>query len=329
MAIKYSDIIDPQNIEKIIGADFQNEAKLVTSGIISREGTPPEGSHVTWLKETLFSTDDEGQAIGVDTEITLKNKTQAEYQLPIFYRADGAEFDDIAEEIMAKRTREGVEADVTNAISAKSAQMTDSAGIKIIDGCAAWIITDTTNYNNANGSQANLVDMEEARGKRGEKGVNFEGGFAIMRGLMYHKLASLGLVAATSNTMGNMRQDEIVRTGVVGSILGMNLFPTDKIALESGGDHYIHFLERGALRMLLGANPQIDPFIRDKRAFKDSLKFRIKMGGIITGLSWSATKSNPANTTNTALATGTNYEQAATYVKNIPIAVVRFDAPTF
>ena len=46
--------------------------------------------------------------------------------------------------------------------------------------------------------------------------------------------------------LGNMAQDEIVRSGVVGSLLGMNIIPTDKIALESSGgvDHLIHLIER-------------------------------------------------------------------------------------
>lgn len=328
MGIKYSELIDPQVIEKIVGADYQNEARLVQSGIISREGLPPEGTHVSWIKETIFSGDDEGQAIGVDTEITLKNKVQVKYQLPIFDRADGAELDDISEEIMAKRGREGVEADFANAISAKAAQMVDTAGIKIIDGCGAFIVTDTNNYNDASASQANLVDLEETKSKRGEKGTSFDSGFMIMRGLMYHKLASLGLVASTSNTMGNMAQNEIVRGGLTGTILNMNLFSTDKIAL-AGTDHYIHFIERGALRMLLGAMPDIDPVLRGTRKFTSISKFRVKMGGVVSGLSWSASQSNPANTTNTALATGTNWEQAATNIKNVPMAVVKFAAPTF
>jgi hypothetical protein len=147
---------------------------------------------------------------------------------------------------------------------------------------------------------------------------------------MYHKLAALGLVAATSNTMGNIKQDEIVNTGVVGSVLGMNLFPTDKIAIDtSDSTHYIHFIERGALRMLMGEALNIDPVIRATRSFKDSIKFKLSMGGMVDGLSWSAAKVNPATVTNTALATGTNYEQAATYIKNVPMAVAHFAAPTF
>ena len=329
MSIKYSDFIDPQNIKAVIGSDYQNEAKIVTSGLITSEALPTAGTQITWLREKLFSGDDEGQAIGVDTEISLKNKEQTEYQVQVVDRADGAEFDDIAEEIMTKAAKEGAETELTNAISAKSAQMLDSVGIKIIDGCGAFIVSNATNYNDANGSQANLVDLEQTKSKRGEKGVDFEGGFMVMRGLMYHKLAALGLVAATSNTLGNMKQGEIVAGGIVGTLLGMNILSTDKIALESGGDHYIHFLERGALRMMMSASPEVDPFIRSKRSFADSIKFKIRAGGIIEGLSWTGAKANPATVTNTALATGTNYELAKAYIKNVPMAVCRFDAPTF
>jgi hypothetical protein len=332
--IKYSDFIDPELLERIIGADYLNQAKLINSGIIRNEGVPNESSQVEWLKQTIFSGDSDGQTVGVETEIDLKSKSQLAYALPLVWRADGAELDDISEEIMTKRTREGAEADATanlaNAISAKAAQMVDTVGVKIIDGCGQFVQTEGTNYNNANGSQVNLVDLEETRSKRGENGVNFEGGFMIMRGVMFHKLGALGLVAATSNTMGNMKQDEIVRNGIRGSLLGMNLFTTDKIALDSGGtDHLIHFIEAGALRMLMAATPNIDPVIRGTRKFSDSVKFRVKLGGMVDGLSWSAAKVNPANVTNTTLATGTNYEQAATNIKNVPMAVARFDAPTF
>ena len=88
-------------------------------------------------------------------------------------------------------------------------------------------------------------------------------------------------------------------------------------------------IERGALVMRLSGAPSIDPVIRSTRSFKDSIKFKVSMGGIVKGLSWSASKVNPATVTNTSLATGTNYEKAATNMKNVPMCVVRFDAPTF
>lgn len=326
MATSYSQIIDPQVIEQIIADDYLNEARLINSSIMRMEGAPNEGSQLAWIKQTLFEGDDEGQAVGVDTEISLQSEVQTEYQVPIVQRADGAEFDDIVEMITPKKKAE-IETKVTNAISKKAAQMTDSVGIKIIDGCAQFIVTDGTNYNNANGSQVNLVDLEETKSKRGEKGTSFNGGHMIMRGLMYHKLAAIGQVASTSNTMGNMKQDEIVRGGLKGTLLDMNLFSTDKIALESGGDHFIHFVEQGALRMLVAEKLSIDPFIRSKRAFKDSTKFMVRLGGIIDGLSWASAKANIVS--NTDLATGSNYELAKTNIKNVPLAVARFDAPTF
>lgn len=331
MAIRYADFIDPQNIEKIIGADYQNEARTVNSGLVRIEGAPDEGTHLTWLKETLFSTDDTGQTLGVGTQITLKNQTQLEYQVPLVWRADGAEFDDIATEIMTKRQREGAEANVTNAISAKSAQMLDSTILAVIDGSVRFIVSNATNYNNANGSQVNLVDIEQTIATRGEKGINFENGFVMMRGIMYHQIAALGLVAATANTMGIMKQNDIVQGGLKGTILGMNPFVTDKISLESTGevDHMLAFIEAGAVRVLASNNPSVDPIVRGVRSFTDSIKFRVKLGAIIDGLSWSGTKANPATVTNAQLQTASNYSAAATYMKNVPMAVMRCDAPTF
>jgi len=330
MAITYADIYDPEVLTKLIGADYQNEIRLANSGLIRKEGAPNEGSQLQWLKQTIFSTDDEGQTIGVGSEISLKNKVQTDYALPLVWRADGAELDDVSEDIMAKLQKDGAEADMANAISAKAAHMVDSSAIKIIDGSAAFIVSEGTNYNDAGTSQANLVDLEQTKATRGEKGVSFDSGFMVMRGTMYHKLASLGLIASTSNTMGNMKQDEIVRNGLKGTLLNMNILVTDKIGLvPSDTDHYIHFLEAGSLRMLMADNLTIDPVIRAQRAFTSSLKFKVSFGGMIDGLSWSGTKVNPALVTNTALATGTNYELAASYIKNVPMAVARFAAPTF
>nr|BDD44688.1 hypothetical protein 18 [Legionellales bacterium] len=332
MGIRYADFIDPQNIEKVIGSDYQNEAVTYNSGLVSKEDQfPEEGTHMTWIRETLFSSDTAGQTIGVGTEISLKNQTQNEYQLPIVWRADGAEFDDIATSIMTKKRREGIETNLTNSISEKAAQMLDDVVISVIDGANKWIITDTNNYLNKNGSQINLVNLEETKAKRGEKGKKFQNGFIVMRGNMWHKVAALGLVAQTSNTMGNMKQGQIVDGGQVGTILGMNPFVTDKIALESSGgvDHIVTMLEAGAVRGVMSPAPMMDPIVRGQRSFTDSIKFKLGLGAIIKGLSWSGSKVNPADNDNTALATGTNYEQATAYIKNVPMACVRFDAPSF
>lgn len=331
MSIRYADFIDPQNIEKVTGSDFQDEARTYNSGLVTREPAPDEGTHLTWLRETLFSSDTAGQTIGVGTEITLKNQSQEEYQVPLVWRADGAEFDDIATEIMTKKKREGAEANVTNAITEKCAQMLDDVVLSVIDGCARWIITNATNYNNANGNQVNLVDIQQTIATRGENGIKFENGFIMMRGIMYHQIGALGLVAATANTMGYQKQNEIVAGGMKGTILGMNPFSTDKISLESSGgvDHILVMLEPGAVRGLASNNPSIDPIVRGQRSFTDSIKFRVKLGAIVKGLSWSGSKVNPADLTNTALQTATNYEQAAAYMKNVPMAVMRCDAPTF
>jgi hypothetical protein len=335
MGILYSEFVDPQVLTDTIGADYLNQATFINSGAITRDGLPKEGSQMEWIKQTIFSGDTAGQTVGVGTEIDLKNKVQTDYALPIVWRADGAELDDISEDIMKKSgSKEGAEADASAnlgvSISEKAGQMIDDVAINILDGSTKFIQTDANNYQNDNGSQVSLKGLEQCKSTRGENGKKFEGGFMVMRGLMYHQLAALGLIAATSNTMGNMKQDELVRTGILGSMLGMNIISTDKISLDSGGvDHLISLIEAGSLKMKMGGLLNIDPVIRGTRSFTSSIKFKVSAGGIMEGLSWSAAKVNPATVTNTVLATGTNYEQAATNIKNVPMAVYRCDAPSF
>lgn len=322
MAQRYSDIVDPQNIEMTVADDYQFEVRLLNSGILRNEGVPTEGTHLTTIKQTLFEGNGEGQAIGVDSEITLKNKTQGEFQLPIVERADGAEFDDIADAIVAKRGKDDIRLEVQQAVSRQSAQMADFVGIKILNGITKFIETAAVNFLDSGANDISLSFINRALATKGETATNMTdgGGFAVMRSSQFFKLQDLGLVAATSNTMGNMKQDEIVRGGLKGTLLGMNTFVTNKYPLVSGGDQYVMFLEPNSLRFLM-APVQVDPFQRQVRAFKDVLKFKIRLGGILDGISWSASKTNIV--TNTTLATGTNYELLKTHWGDVPAVVLR------
>jgi hypothetical protein len=80
---------------------------------------------------------------------------------------------------------------------------------------------------------------------------------------------------------------------------------------------------------MLGAVPELDTPLKNHRSWKTTIKFKIKMGGVFEGLNWAATQANTATTTNTALQTAANWTLAATNIKNVPMAVARFDAPTF
>lgn len=329
MGVKYSEIVDPQNIEKTIADDYQYESKLIDSGAARNEGVPDEGTQISYIKQKLFEQTPEGQAIGVDSEITLRSEVQTEYKVPVVERADGAEFDDIAESIVAKRGKDDIEIEVQNAIARQSASMTDYVAVKIIDGVNLYIESvgaSTSNYLDAGANDISLSYINKALAKRGEKAVLITdgGGFFICKGNQFMKLQDLGLVAATSNTMGNMKQDEIVRMGLKGTILGMNLIPMDKLALVST-DHFNFMCERGALRMLLSP-VQVDPFQRKERAFKDVLKFKIRLGGAVDGIAWSAAAANIV--TNTNLATASNWEIAKTHWDNVPAVVLRTQPPT-
>lgn len=329
MATSYSQIIDPELIEMTVADNYQYEARLINSGIVNVEGSPDESSQMSWIKETLFdgsSNDGQGQAIGVNSQINLKSKSQLQYQLPIVQRGDGAEFDDIADAIIAKRGKDDIQLEVSNAVSRQSAQMTDWVAMKILNGCLLFAESDTansSNYKDAGANDISLTYINQALATRGEKHLNIteRGGFMIARAGQTAKIRDLGLVAATSNTMGNMKQDEIVRGGIIGTLLGMTVFITDKLTYATGdGDQYVVFIERNALRMLL-APVKMDPIQRKEREFKDVIKFYIRLGGIVDGISWGSSKTNIVS--NTDLETYTNYELSKTYWDDVPFAVLR------
>lgn len=328
MAISYSQIIDPELIEKTVADEYQYEARFVESKIAKVEGTPPDSSQLAWLKETLFdgsSNDGQGQAIGVNSQINLKSKSQAQYQMPIVQRADGAELDDLADEIVAKRGADDIRLDVTNAVSRQSAQMTDWVMSSSLEGCMLYVESvgaGTANFYDPGASSIALTHIARALATRGEKYLNIteRGGIFITRSGNGAALRELGLVAATSNTMGNMKQNQIVDTGITGTILGMTFFLTDKISAAAGSDQYSIMIEQNALRTLL-APVKVDPIQRKEREFKDVIKFYIRGGAVVDGIYWNAAKTNLV--TNADLQTATNYTIAKTYWDDVPMCVLR------
>lgn len=333
----YSDYIDPQVIAANIGADYANESKIFNSGIVRDMGAPSEGSQVEWIKTALFSGNPEGQAIGVGTEINLEEEEQTSYALPIFSRADGALIDQEAERIISKapymglsfeQVQEKIMQSMTEAVNTQAMQMYDSALAKVLSGCTEYMATNDINYLDTAADQIALNDFTQVLSEVGEAASRFTdgGAFVVLKGDMKQKLISLGLVAATSNTMGNIQQDEIVRTGSLGTLLGMNVLDTDKIDGTDDTDQYISIVGRGSMPAFRSVI-DVRPLQEKERSFQEILKFRFHGGSVVDGLSWSANKSNIV--TNTQLATGTNYETAASNTKNIPLCVIRTPAPTF
>jgi hypothetical protein len=286
-----------------------------------------------WIKETLFdgsSNDGQGQAIGVNSQLTLQSKVQAQYALPIVTRANGAELDDIADSIVAKRGLDDIRLEVTNAISREAAQMTDWVVSRAMEGAALYIESvgaGTANYLDAGANVISLAYIAQALATRGEKYLNIteNGGYIITRSGNAAALKELGLVAATSNTMGNMKQGQIVEGGMIGTLMGMNLFVTDKISAAADDDQYTYFVEPGSMRVLLDPL-KVDPIQRKEREFKDVIKFYVRMGAILDGLYWGTAAANVV--TNTNLAAATNYTVAKSFWDDVPMCVLRTDNDT-
>lgn len=336
MAVSYANLIDRAKIAEIVGTRYLNMAKISQSGLLSPEGNIGQGTTEEWIREELFETGTSGQAIGVNSEISLKDKTQTLYKMPVCWRADGALLDDVFEEISVK-TKRAAETNVVNGVSRKAAQMVDDVYFAIINGYGSYAATNSVNYQDSNGSQISTSILQQGKKARSDEG-SFDNGIIVARSIVIHKLHTLGLVAFTSNTLGVQAQDSLTQTGkfVNGTVLGMSMLMVDKLYNQAGsaldtGDQYVYLMEQGSIRIKNGGTPDIDPLQRKERAFQDVIKFRIKVGGTVKGITWQGSVGAQGEITNTALETGTNWTSAlkSGNEKYIPVSLIRVDAPTF
>jgi hypothetical protein len=323
MATRYADVVDPQVIVETIPDDYQNKAQIIQSGLAMLDGDPAEGTQASWIKETLFEGDAAGQAIAMDGSVSLSDKAQVKYQVPLFYRADGALLQDIEGEITSKVKRDAA-LNISNSIERKSNQIVDTTMIKILEGCSYKLENANENFYDTSSSQISLDAIEACKATRGDQG-DFDNGVIIVRGAVYHKLVRLGLVTWSNATMTNEYRQMVQSTGGLPQILGLQIFQTDKLALAGDGDYYCFIAEKGALKVKGRVKPDIDPLVRAERQFADIVKFKLKLGGGIVGMSWGGTASDLV--TNTQLATYTNWSRAKTYAKDVPLCVLRIPVP--
>lgn len=339
MAYQYSDLVDVAKVTQIVGTNYLNMAKIATSGLLSIEGEITQGTTEDWIRAEMFESDSTGQAIGVNSQISLKTETQTRYKCPVMYRADGALLDDIYEKISVKDAQRQAETRVINGINKKAAQMVDGVYVAIINGWVTYCATNDVNYLNKNGSQVSPAIMQEGKAERLDEG-EFSNGILLCRSLLYYKLGALGMAAYTSNTLGAMAQNSLIQTGKVvnDTYLGMTVLMTDKLYNVGGTttesdsyDHYFLLMERGSIRSKGSTIPEIDPLLRERDSFQTVAKFKIGLGGTIKNVSWQGSVGGDGEITNTALETYTNWTTAVKSgnEKYIPVAVVRVDQPSF
>lgn len=322
----YSNIIDPEVITDIIPADWQYQRGLVGIGAVTLQSPAMEGTQEDFIKETLFQTDHDGQVVGIGTELTLKNLVQTQYHIPLVWRGDGAILYALQGEISPKRAA-SIQSNVTNAILDKATKIFDGVAISIAQGIAKYQEANTENFKDTGATQVNLLAITELKSLLGEQGL-FQGGYMVMEGAMFQKFVALGLTTEGNNTYGVSLKDAIVSAGSFSTVLGMTPVVSDRITGATGDtDHYIMFLQPGGLLMKGSPKPEIYPVQQTERGFDEIVKFKMKAGGTVAGMSWGGTKSDQVS--NSALATAANWTRAASNAKNVKMATLRVPAPKF
>jgi hypothetical protein len=324
---RYADAVDISSVGAIVDTNYLNKIALTNTAAVSVRNleTDQGGTTVGWVRAKTFQDNPEGQAIGVGGEITLENTSQTKYQVPKYWRADGALFDDIYGEITPK-VQEAATLNVTNAVTTHIAQMSDSALVSTLQGVGAFLAGQAENYLDTSSGQLALKDFVEAESLRGDAvadGLKI----CVTNSKMFYHLKSLAAVATNSNTLGMTLQNQVVASGRIEELMGYVFYKADKLPLVSSSYYYMYLVDPGSIIMGTPMMPEIDPFQRAEKAFQDILKFKVGMSSGFEGVSWSATKTDVV--TNTALATAANWSKATEDYKHIPMIVIKAAAPTF
>lgn len=307
----YSNIVDLKVLQGLVGTDYANKSVLFNLGVLQMDGRPlPTGTQTTIVRGQIFESDEDGQAIGVGTDVSFKDASQTEMIAPIVVRADGATLWDIQGEIQAGGPTS--EADLAQQINAKAASMLDTAVIKILEGCAA------ANTGNQTGSGATItLDLiNDARWVRDDYAPGFQNGVFLCRSEIAQKIHSLGLVAATSNTFG-ISGAGIALQGTIPLLQGMNVAVSDKLTAIDSNDSYAYLLERNSI-LFRGSEAPVIKMSDVENGFGTRVKFRVRFAAVVRGMSWTGGGSDVY--TNAELATSGSWTLRAAQAKHVPVA---------
>lgn len=307
---EYSNAVDLKVLSGLIGTDWQYKSVLSQLGVLAVDGRPlPTGTQTTTVRGQIFETDDEGQAVGFATSLSFKDATQTEMVAPIAVRADGATLWDIQGEVQAGGPIS--EADLATQIRAKSAQMLDTAVIKIIEGCGAA----NTGNQDGSGAALTLALVNQARFARDDYAMGFQNGVFLCRSEIGQFIHGLGLVAATSNTWGITGQN-IALTGTIPAVQGMQLAISDKLTAIDANDSYAYLLEKNSI-IFRGSETPVIKMSDVEEGFGMRVKFRIRFAAVVRGMSWKGGASDVY--TSADLAASANWELKAAYAKHVPM----------
>lgn len=314
----YTDnVIDLKVLTGLVGSDWTNESVLVQSGVIEMDSTPlPSGTYSVAVRNQMFEDDEEGQALGIGSSLSSKERTQIEISHPIIRRGNVGLIDDIQGEIQAGGA-DNIERIAQEARRAAAVYF-DTAVLQALFGGAA------ANTGNQVGSGAivSLDLLNQLKWVRGDYGSRFQNGALLMRSTVAQTMWGLGLIAQTSNTFGVQGQNSIVLSGIAPKVLGMDVLVSDKITPPDATDEYVYALEKGAIKVRGDMIPKFR-FSDVENGFADKIKFRISFSAGIKGMKWAGSQQDIY--TNAELATSTNWSLGARSAKHVPVARLNTD----
>ena len=299
----YADILDPEVLMATIGENWLYGANLINSGIIGVDSLPLKGTLTSEIRQKVLQ-NRTGQALNPGDTISGAKREQEKASMPVLWRYDRIEEPDPIEEIIDTEIPQ-INADFAGEIQRASIQYVDDSFVKIIEGIGAAL---TANQYDGSGSEISLAAIAATKTKVGDKVRNLDGGAMVVSSAKYWKLVSLGLVAATSNTFGNMAQDMMVREGTLPvTVVGFTPVVTDKLAAAPASDYYTYLVGRNQVVARGGVRPIIKINEIDGK-FSTEIKFYVRYGLGCSGMKWGASAS--AKVTDTDLSTSTNWSLA-------------------
>lgn len=305
-----SNVVDIPTLIGLFGTDWPNQAVAMKSGAVMLDTRPiPNTSQVINVRNQIFETEEDGQAIGIDGELNFKEQIQTSIYAPVVVRADAANIYTLQGEIQAGGPID--EAAIAEQMRAKAAIMIDTAVVRAIEGIGAAI----TGNAYGDGSTITLDLLNSARWNRGDFGNAFQDGIILWRSEMMAKAMSLGLVAATSNTWGADAQNQIALRGTVPTVQGLYPFVSNKLAL-SGADQLAYLIEKNSVLLRANLEPVVE-IAPIEKGFGHRVKFYIRMAIGFRGVGWSGAVSDIV--TNDDLAASGNWALKAAQTKHVPI----------
>lgn len=301
----YADIIKPEKVAVIIGKEWTNRAKIVTSGVATSEPMINQGIAYEEIYQSWF-TNSSGQALKFGDTISKEKKEQVLAKTPRLWRYTATEVADAEKDIEEKEARM-VQASVVQDITKSSTQYVDDSAAAILKGIGA--VLTSNQYDSSSSTISDITPFADLYAKFGEKADKMNGSAVFGNSVVYWKLVKLGMVAATSNTFGNTIQDEIVRSGKLPQLIGgITFIMSDKFSAVTTNQYYLYFVGRDAM-VLRGTDKPYIESERKQNAIATNFKVSLSYSLGVRGMSWAG--SFTEDISDTDIETSSNWELKA------------------